>query len=64
VDADAILLTSGEGRSLMKDAGFRIAHREYFLYLPEKLYRHAPWVESAFKHVPLGGQYALFGSKG
>lgn len=64
VDADAILLASRESRRLMTDAGLRVDHSEYFLYLPEKLYSHAAWVESVFKHVPLGGQYAVFGVKG
>jgi SAM-dependent methyltransferase len=64
VDADAILLTSGETRKLMKQVELRIEETEYFLYLPEKLYHLAGPVESIFKCVPLGGQYAVFGVKG
>jgi SAM-dependent methyltransferase len=64
VDADAILLAPRESRGLMKFAGLRVDHSEYFLYLPERLYRHAAWVESALRQVALGGQYAVFGVKG
>src|SRR5215475_11486509 len=39
VDADAILLYSGESRALLKSAGFTLEEQEYFLYLPERLYR-------------------------
>jgi SAM-dependent methyltransferase len=63
VDADAILLTSGESRNLLKQGRFRLDHLEYFLYLPEKFYRRAAWLEAVFKNVPLGGQYAVFGVK-
>jgi SAM-dependent methyltransferase len=63
VDADAILLPPGETRGLLERGGFKIDHTEYFLYLPEKLYRRAAWIETVFKTVPLGGQYAVFGVK-
>lgn len=63
VDADAILLTSSETRGWMKRVGLRVEETEYFLYLPEKLYRLAGPLESMFKYIPLGGQYAVFGIK-
>ncbi|HYP05672.1 MAG TPA: class I SAM-dependent methyltransferase [Bryobacteraceae bacterium] len=63
VDADAILLTHGETRGLLKRSGFNVDYSEYFLYLPEKLYERAGVLESAFKWLPFGGQYAVFGSR-
>jgi SAM-dependent methyltransferase len=61
VDADAILLRSAETRSLLRRGGFRVDGQEYFLYFPEGIYRKAGKLESALRHVPLGGQYAVFG---
>jgi SAM-dependent methyltransferase len=61
VDADAILLRSAETRSLLRRGGFRVDGQEYFLYFPEAIYRKAGKLESALRHVPLGGQYAVFG---
>jgi SAM-dependent methyltransferase len=63
VDADAILLRMPETMQLLQSAALKILHREYFLYLPEKFYYKATWLESWGKHVPLGGQYAVFGAK-
>jgi SAM-dependent methyltransferase len=63
IDADAILLRMSETASLMRAAALRIVHREFFLYLPEKLYHQASWLESWGKRVPLGGQYAVFAEK-
>jgi SAM-dependent methyltransferase len=63
VDADAHLLTAGESRALLAGSGFRVLEREFFLYLPERMYRAAPFVESWLRKVPLGGQYAVFGEE-
>jgi SAM-dependent methyltransferase len=63
VDADAILLHSSESRGLLKSAGFTVDEQEYFLYLPEKLYRRGTFVERILRKVPLGGQYAIFATK-
>jgi len=63
VDADARLLTAAESRALLAGGGFRVVEREFFLYLPERLYHRAPFVETWMKKVPLGGQYAVFGEK-
>jgi SAM-dependent methyltransferase len=63
VDADAILLQMPETTSLMQAASLKILHREFFLYLPEKLYYRASWLESWCRRIPLGGQYAVFGEK-
>lgn len=61
VDADAILLRSAEARKLLRQGGFRVDQQQYFLYFPEGIYRKIGKVESALRHVPLGGQYAVFG---
>jgi SAM-dependent methyltransferase len=62
VDAEAILLRSAETRSLLRNAGFSIDRESYFLFLPEKVYRHLAALENLLRHVPLGGQYAVFGA--
>ncbi len=64
VDADARLLRASESCRLLRAAGLRLIHKEYFLYLPESLYQKISFVESALKQFPLGGQYAVFGEKG
>ena len=61
VDADAVLLRAAEARRLMEGAGFRVEEQEYFLFLPERVYRAVGRWEPALKRFPLGGQYAVFG---
>jgi SAM-dependent methyltransferase len=64
VDADAVLLKAAESREWMRQAGFTISSLQYFLYLPEPLYRRGGRrLEAILGGVPLGGQYALFGEK-
>ena len=64
VDADAVLLRPAEAREWMRVGGFRCDLPRYFLYFPEPLYR---WTGDRLEHllrgVPLGGQYAIFGTK-
>ena len=33
--------------------------KEYFLYLPERLYHELMPIEHLFSRIPLGGQYAV-----
>lgn len=61
VDADAILLRSAESRSLLRRGGFRVEGQRYFLYFPEGIYRKVRKLEAVLRHVPMGGQYAVFG---
>ena len=61
VDANAILLRSGEVRRLFRAAGLDAGAPRYFLYLPEPAYRVIGFVERLLSKVPLGGQYAVFG---
>ena len=63
VDVNAILLTAGLSCRLLRAGGFRVVHREYFLYLPEAVYARASSVERALRRIPFGGQYAVFGRK-
>jgi SAM-dependent methyltransferase len=63
VDIDAILLYPGETQSLLCSAGLTVRATSYFLYLPEGIYRLAGTVEDLLRHVPLGGQYAVFGRR-
>ena len=63
VDVDAILLRASEARELAAAAGLDPLEQDYFLYLPEVLYRYLGCIESALARVPLGGQYALFSAK-
>jgi SAM-dependent methyltransferase len=62
VDADAILLRPAETRHLFRRQGLVIDNQQYFLYLPERVYRRLGFVETALcSWMPLGGQYAVFG---
>jgi SAM-dependent methyltransferase len=63
VDANANLLPHSEARRLVCSAGFSCLDTRFFLYLPEIAFRRMPWLEAFLKHVPLGGQYALFAGK-
>ena len=63
VDRDARLLTARESRTLMVHDGFRVIGQEFFLYLPQRLYSPARFLENWLNRVPLGGQYAVFGEK-
>ncbi|HEX3875370.1 MAG TPA: class I SAM-dependent methyltransferase [Bryobacteraceae bacterium] len=61
VDENAILLRASETRRLLKAAGFQVRRQEYFLYLPESLYRRIGALENLLSWLPFGGQYATFG---
>ena len=63
VDANANLLPHSEARRLVGSAGFSCLDTRFFLYLPEIAFRRMCWLEAFLKHVPLGGQYALFAGK-
>jgi len=63
VDVDAQLLTAPETTRLLEASGFRRLATDFFLYLPESLFRNFGIVEGIFSKVPLGGQYALMARK-
>lgn len=60
VDVDARLLGIRDTRRLLEEQHFRIAWEQYFLFLPEVLYRRIGIAESCLGRLPLGGQYAVF----
>ncbi len=59
VDADAKLLTAREANRLLETSGLLSLGREYFLYLPERLFNRFGTVERFLSKLPFGGQYAL-----
>jgi ubiquinone/menaquinone biosynthesis C-methylase UbiE len=63
VDADAILLPSGETRRLMQGSGLTLNDLWYFLYFPEAVYRRIGVAEWFLRKIPLGGQYVTFAVK-
>ena len=60
VDANAVLLTAGETRGILSEAGFSVRKTCYYLYFPQSLYRRLPGLERLLASVPAGGQYAVF----
>ena len=60
-DKDAVLLRLGTTRQLMTGVGLHAVDARYFLLLPTaaKLARR---VETGLRHLPLGAQYAVWGS--
>jgi SAM-dependent methyltransferase len=60
-DRDAVLLGAGTVRKLMAAAGFREIGARYFVLLPWEA-KAARRVENALSNVPLGAQYAAFGT--
>lgn len=59
VDVDAELLTARQTRRLLETSGFVSTYQEYFLYLPERLFRTFGGFERVLSLMPLGGQYAV-----
>lgn len=59
LDAEAALLTARDVVDLLQLSGLERIKKEYFLYLPEPLYRKFGPVEQVFSRIPLGGQYAV-----
>jgi SAM-dependent methyltransferase len=60
-DRDAVLLSGGKTRRLMAGCGLREIDTRYFLLLPWEA-KSVRRIEGAFSNVPLGAQYAAFGS--
>ena len=60
-DRDAVLLGAGTTRKLMAGAGLREIDARYFLLLPWEA-KAARRVEGAVSQLPLGAQYAAFGT--
>jgi hypothetical protein len=60
-DSDAALLGAGKVRKLMAAGGLREIGARYFLLLPREA-KPARLLENALSNVPLGAQYAAFGT--
>jgi 2-polyprenyl-3-methyl-5-hydroxy-6-metoxy-1,4-benzoquinol methylase len=60
-DSDAALLGAGKTRKLMAAGGLRQIGARYFLLLPWET-KPARLLENALSNVPLGAQYAAFGT--
>jgi SAM-dependent methyltransferase len=60
-DRDAVLLGAGKARKLMAAAGLREIGARYFLLLPWEA-KPVRRVEGVLSKVPLGAQYAAFGT--
>lgn len=62
VDANAVLLKPAEVKQLVRSAGLNVSASKYFLYFPLNLYRTLGRFEEWLSEIPLGGQYAIFGT--
>jgi SAM-dependent methyltransferase len=60
-DRDAVLLGAGKARKLMAAGGLREISSRYFLLLPWES-KSARRFEGALSNLPLGAQYAAFGT--
>ena len=60
-DRDARLLGAGKTRELMAVSGLREIDARYFVLLPWEA-KPARKIERALRHLPLGAQYAAFGT--
>jgi SAM-dependent methyltransferase len=63
LDKRARLLSAAEAKRLIRFAEMRVLETQYFLLLPERIYRKMASFETRLSAIPLGGQYAVFGQK-
>jgi ubiquinone/menaquinone biosynthesis C-methylase UbiE len=63
VDVNAVLLEQRECHDLFRGAQLRSVGTEFFLYLPETLFRVFAALETLGRKIPLGGQFAAFGMR-
>lgn len=61
-DNDAVLLSAGKTRRLLKSSGFREIGTEFIFFTPFKS-RWARTLESLCRSIPLGAQYVTYGFK-
>ena len=59
MDVDAELLRARTAAMLLQEFGLEPLSTDYFLYLPEHLFKGLPFVERMLCKIPFGGQYAL-----
>ena len=63
VDANAVLLTAGKVRRIMRAAGLTPVKTTNYLFLPERLFGVMGRLEDWLAMVPAGGQFAVFGTR-
>jgi hypothetical protein len=61
-DHDAVLLTAGESKRLLRDAGYTDAASRFFLLLPTRA-KLAAWIEQRTEGLPFGAQYMAIGKR-
>lgn len=61
-DRDAVLLTAGTARRLLRGIGLRSTEHRYILFLPWRTRIYGAF-ERAFSWLPLGAQYYILGKK-
>ena len=63
-DEDAVLLTPGYAKALLKGAGFEQESNRFILFMPRGgFFKNLLWIEPFFKWLPLGGQFITKGVK-
>jgi len=63
IDVGAVLLKAREARQWMSQSWLTPVSTQYFLYLPEMIYRRVGSLERLMSKLPLGGQYVVFAKK-
>jgi SAM-dependent methyltransferase len=63
VDRNAQLLDARDASAILTRSKLHVTDVRYFLYMPERLFRIAPWLERYLSAIRLGGQYAVFGRR-
>jgi len=61
-DRDAVMVPPREGRARMRAAGLRVEWTRFLFYFPRPLRALRP-LEPWLAQIPLGAQYAVFGSR-
>jgi SAM-dependent methyltransferase len=64
VDANAVLLTAGKVRRIMRAACLTPVKTSNYLFFPERLFAVMGRLEKWLAAVPAGGQFAVFGMRG
>jgi SAM-dependent methyltransferase len=61
-DRDAVPVSAGEARRLLRQGGFRVERTEFHFFFP-RLLKWLRGLEPALRSVPLGGQYLVLGRR-
>lgn len=63
MDEHAEFLTPGEAEPLLEHAGFRSLQTRFLVFSPAPAWPIFRWMENLFAQVPIGGQFAIIGTK-